>query len=67
MKNIETLLAEARKIISKEHLSASHKTHFNARANKRFRKFFVTQCMTEIGEPFKERVTGYMPAEYKAM
>jgi hypothetical protein len=52
MKTTETLIVEAKNIMSKELLSCKRDVNYNSMAGKRLRKVFISNCLSEIGEPF---------------
>ena len=63
MKNTETLIIEARNIMSKELMSCKHDIKHNSVAGKRLRKVFVSNCLDEIGEPFITSIASYKKIE----
>ena len=52
MKTTETLIIEAKNIMSKELLSIKRDITYNSLAGKRLRKVFISNCLSEIGVPF---------------
>jgi hypothetical protein len=63
MKKTETLLKEAKKILSQEHFSYMPDSTFNLKSVKRLRKFFMLTCMSEIGASFVNRISGSVATE----
>jgi hypothetical protein len=63
MKNTETLIIEARNIISKELRSCKRDVKYNSMAGKRLRKVFISNCLSDIGEPFISNIASYKKIE----
>jgi hypothetical protein len=63
MKNKETLIIEAKNIMSKELLSCKRDITYNSMAGKRLRKVFISNCLSEIGEPFITSIASYKKIE----
>jgi hypothetical protein len=57
MKTAETLIIEAKNIMSKELKSCKHDVAYNSMAGKRLRKVFISNCLSDIGEPFITSIT----------
>ena len=63
MKTIETLIVEAKNIMSKELLSCKRDITYNSMTGKRLRKIFISNCLSEIGEPFINNMASYKKIE----
>jgi hypothetical protein len=63
MKNTKTLEIEAKRIMSKELMSMKHDIKYNSIAGKSLRKVFISNCLTDIGEPFLTSIASHKKIE----
>ena len=63
MKNTETLIIEAKNIMSKELRSVKRDITYNSFTGKQLRKVFMSNCLNEIDEPFISSIASYKKIE----